>query len=141
MSEFDSIKIHNPLDVDFTQNFNGESYLLKANETKDLAKFVAFHLAKHLSDKIIKEDHNKMVSPKKKNWTVAQIMNYDNPFRRIALHKILGSREQIEKCLFQYNFKSFIGEMSDYENFVTSANEKIAKEEKVKKPKEESVTA
>ena len=55
MAELDTIVLTNPTSKDFTHNFNGEPYTINAGETKAFAKFVGYHLAKHLSTKMIEE--------------------------------------------------------------------------------------
>ena len=118
MAELDTINLRNPFHEDFTVNFNGEPYAIKHGETKTYPKFLAFHIAKHLSNRILGEEVIKLKAIKSDNPyrpEVAQLMIYDNPSRRIALYDILGSKERVEECIKTMNLKGFIGEMHIYD--------------------------
>src|SRR3990167_602183 len=121
MSELDAVKIKNPTNEDFTWRYNGEPYMVKANEEKSFAKYVAFHLAKHLSSKMI----NDAITPDERkdparSLEFAHRQVYDNQHRRIALYKILGDKSLVEEVIKAYPFKGFVGEMKEYQDFVTS---------------------
>ena len=124
MAELDTQILTNPTAEDFTWNFNGEPYTLPKDSSKAFAKFVAYHLAKHLSSKMIEGDLNQeLAKDKTKNLNqkaliISQAMIYDNPRRRIALYKILGDKTSVQEVIKAYPFKGFVGEMSEYENFV-----------------------
>jgi len=127
--EYESVVITNPTSEDFTRRWNGEPYEIKANETKGFAKFIAFHLAKHLSTKMLDGDF-----PKKKKFLNEQerntealkysnLMLFDNPKRRIALFKILNDVQLVMGVIMAYPFKGFmegeyLGYMQDYKDFV-----------------------
>lgn len=122
MAELDTIEVQNPGD-DFTVRFNGEPYAVPAGQKKSFPKFLAFHVAKHLSDRSLGKEVAKLKKEAKDNPfnpKNAQLTVYDNPRRRIALYDILGSRELVEECVASYPFGAFIGEMADYDRHVES---------------------
>lgn len=121
----DSIEITNPTSEDFTQRFNGEPYTIASKETKSYPGPLSFHIAKHLSTKMVQDDEKKTFTKKdredpnsRKHLKVAQLSTYDTHERRIALYKILGDKDLVLECIKRYPFKGFIGEMSVYEDFV-----------------------
>lgn len=128
MAEFDTISLVNPTKEDFLWKFNGEAYDLPAESTKVFAQFVGFHLAKHLSSKMVEaeatEEYKKKkdVTPQQKGNAIAQRVVYDSPWRRIALYKILGNVESVEKCISLYPFKGFLGDMEIYKEFVAKSS-------------------
>lgn len=138
MAEFDSVKINNPTAEDFTVNFNGEPYSIKANESKDFAKYVGFHMAKHLSTKMIDAEYveknkkflygNAQQDPRVRAAQAehAQLMVFDNPLRRKALYKIMGDEKLAEEVVKSYPFKGFIGDMKEYVDFVAKEKEKAS---------------
>ena len=137
MAELDVIEITNPTSEDFTHNYNGEPYTVKAGETKILLKYIAFHLAKHLSTKVIQDKLKKGMTKKDKenpnariHREIAQTAVYDTPARRIALYTMLKNVDLVLDVIKVYPFKGFIGEMKDYEDFVTKTESK-KKPEKV----------
>lgn len=119
------VEINNPTSEDFGWRWNGELYEIKSGETKGFAKPVAFHLAKHLSTKMISDEALKGV-PKKDmdnpnaaiHVKVAQLNTYDTHERRIALYKILQDPEKVLEVIQRYPFKGFIGDMSLYQKVV-----------------------
>lgn len=129
MKEFESVLISNPTAEDFTRRWNGEPYEIKANESKGFAKFIAFHLAKHLSTQMLEKDF-----PRKKRFLNEQERNiealrhanlilFDNPKRRIALFKIINDIQLVMEVIAAYPFKGFmegefLGYMQDYKDFV-----------------------
>lgn len=129
MKEFESVLITNPTAEDFTWRWNGEPYTIKVGETKGFASPVSFHLAKHLSTKMIDKDF-----PRKKKFAndvernqeanrFSQLVLFDNPRRRIALFKILNDVKLVMEVIKSYPFKGFLegdylGHMDDYKNFV-----------------------
>lgn len=135
MAEFDIVKISNPTSEDFTWNYNGEPYTVKAGETKEFSKHVGFHLAKHLSSKMIDVEFveknkkffygNAQQDPRVRQVQAehAQLMVFDNPKRRIALYKIMGEEKLAQDVIAAYPFKGFIGEMKEYIDFVAKASE------------------
>lgn len=131
MAEMDTLFVTNPLGVPFTIRFNGEPYVVPA-EGKHYPQFLAFHIAKHLSDvpinlAIQKSQTKKDVQENPYNPAIAQMQVYDNPMRRIALYDILGSKALVQACIESYPFKSFIGEMSEYDDYVAKKEKKAEK--------------
>jgi len=127
MAEYETIEILNPLKEEVMVRFNGELYKLPAEAKKSYPKFLAFHMAKELSDKILvpellklkKADKEKGYNPKN-----AQLVIYDNPSRRISLYQVLGSKDLVQECVEAFPFKSFIGEMSVYDEYVAKGSKK-----------------
>lgn len=127
MAEFDTTSIANPLKEDFAVNFNGERYEIGAGEKKSFPEFLAFHIAKHLSDKMLGDEIEKVKKAEKENPfnpRVGQMLVYDNPQRRMRLYDILGSKEKVEACINAYPFKGFIGEISEYDEYVANNTSK-----------------
>lgn len=127
LRENDSVVITNPTSEDFTWSFNGEPYTIRAGESKGFGKFTAFHLAKHLSSKMIDVDFQvKIAKIKDKDLKrqamgeLSQSMVFDGPKRRIALYKILKDTHVVEQVIKSYPFKGWIGEMDEYKKFVES---------------------
>lgn len=123
--DLSAIEITNPTSEDFTWNYNGEPYTIKGNQTAVYAKPVAYHLAKHLSTKMIIEPLKESMSKKdieNKNSPVhvkiSQLSIYDTHERRIALYKILRKGDLVLDLITRYPFKGFIGEMGEYQKFV-----------------------
>lgn len=134
-SEFETIILFNPTSEDFTQNYNGEPYVIKAKETKAFAQFIGFHIAKHLATKIVKASFSyKERCDPKKTTKVTQHLVYDNPRLRIALYQILQDVQLVQKVVMVYPYKGFIGEMDEYKKYVEGeeAKEKKEKEKKNK---------
>lgn len=125
------VEIKNPTSQDFSWRWNGELYTIKAGETKSFAKPVAFHLAKHLSTKMVSDDALKGVKQKDLenpnsaiHVKVAQLNTYDTHERRIALFQILNDVDAVVEVIQRYPFKGFIGEMDKYQEFVEKATKK-----------------
>jgi len=55
MSQYDTTRIVNIDNEDFTGHLNKEPYEIKAGESRILPKFVAEHLAKHLVNKVLQK--------------------------------------------------------------------------------------
>lgn len=124
MAELDTILIKNPTKEEFQVRFNGEMYKLQALEERAYPEFLAFHIAKHLSDKMLGKDVAKLKAKNKDNPynpLVGQMMVYDNPQRRMYLFDIFNSKEKVEACVNAYPFKGFIGEVSEYDAYVEKA--------------------
>ena len=129
--DLSAIEITNPTPEDFTWNYNGEPYTIKANSSDIYAKPVAYHLAKHLSTKMIIDPLQEGMSKKDladKNAPIhvkiSQLSIYDTHERRIALYKILKKGDLVLDLITRYPFKGFIGEMSEYKTFVEKAEQK-----------------
>lgn len=123
MAELDTISVYNPLEETFTVNFNGEPYSIDGESEKSFPEFLAFHIAKHLSDKLLSVDVAKekaKATDNPFNPKVGQLMVYDNPKRRIYLYDILRSKEKVEACVNAYPLQSFIGEMREYDEYVAA---------------------
>lgn len=129
MQEYESVNITNPTSENFTWRWNGEPYEIKAGETKGFAKNVSFHLAKHLSAKMVeaefpkKETFNNDQERNAEAVKFAQLVLYDNPARRMALFKILRDTKLVMDVIMAYPFKGFlegklVGTMEDYKDFV-----------------------
>lgn len=132
MAELDTLAITNPMKEDFSVNFNGESYSIGAGANKSFPEFLAFHIAKHLSDKMLGEEVKKLKAKKSENPyrpEIGQMMVYDNPQRRITLYQILGTKDLVQQCIESYPFKGFIGEMDEYDKFVEKATKSSSKED------------
>ena len=136
LKEHDSVSIKNPTSEDFSWKFNGENYTVGAGEEKSFSKYVAFHLGKHLSTKIIvgavkKEAGEKALADAKSPFHVriSQLSIYDTPERRIALHKMFNNVELVVAVIAQYPFKGFIGEMDIYKKYLEDL-EKSKEEDK-----------
>lgn len=134
MQELEVIEITNPTSEDFSWPFNGEKFAIKAGETKGFAKSVGFHLAKHLSTKIIcdeamaKAGKKALEDPKSPiHVKISQLNTYDTHERRIALYKILGDIDKVVQVIANYPFKGFVGDMDEYQKFVESSK-KVAAE-------------
>ncbi len=130
MAEFETINIKNPMKESFSVNFNGEPYTLAAGEEKSFPKFLAYHIAKHLSNKILGEEIIKMKSKKeyrevRENPLNSQMMNYDNPKRRIALYDILADKSLVQECVSVSPLKGFIGDMNEYDSYVGTSRKKL----------------
>jgi len=131
--DLSAIEITNPTSENFTWNYNGEPYTIDAGQTAVYAKPVAYHLAKHLSTKMIVEPLQNGMSKKDladKNAPIhvkiSQLSIYDTHERRIALYKILKKGELVLDLITRYPFKGFIGEMGEYQKFVESIEKKEA---------------
>ena len=125
------VSITNPTSDDFTWKYNGEPYTVKAKETANYAKPVAYHLAKHLSTKMVSDDALAGVSKKDMDnphaqihVKVSQLHTYDTHERRIALYKILGDGQKVIEVIQRYPFKGFIGDMALYQAFLEKAEAK-----------------
>lgn len=139
LKEHDAIEMHNPTAEDFSWRFNGELYTILAGERKSFSKFVAFHLAKHLSTKMVVEDAEKGVSKKALedrtnpiHSQISQLNVYDTPERRIALYKIFENRDLVESVILKYPFKGLIGDMKLYDIFIEKAEKSKAALEETK---------
>ncbi len=117
MAEFDAVQLNNPTSEDFSHNFNGESYTIEANSSRSFAKFVGFHLAKHLAQQMLKDEITPKIR-KEQPTLLSQRLTYDNPYLRIALYKIFNDVVLVEKLISVYPFKGFVGDMKIYEKFV-----------------------
>lgn len=134
MAELDAVEIYNPTKEDFTWRYNGEPYTVPSKGKKSFAKYVAFHLAKHLSTKMIsdmfsKEEH----ADRNKVFEISQLNVYDNPKRRITLYQILKDVLLVQEVIKAYPFKGFLGDMTEYESYVKKEETSRTKhEDKVK---------
>ena len=125
--EFDleAVEITNPTAEDFAWRFNGTLYSIKTGETKQFARPVAYHLAKHLSSKMISDEATASMTKKDIenpnaaiHVKVSQLHTYDTHERRIALFKILKDETRVVDVIKRYPIKGFIGDMSAYKAFV-----------------------
>lgn len=130
MAELDTINVFNPTNEDFSVRFNGEMYSIGKQSEKAFPQFLGFHVAKHLSDAVMKPDIIKLKAKKSDNPympQVGQLVIHDNVVRRKALYDILRDKQLVQTCIESFPFKGFIGEMSEYDEYV-------AKKEKVIEP-------
>lgn len=132
-----SVEIINPTSEDFTWNYNGEPYTVRAGEKTAFAKPVAYHLARHLSTKmIVDEVKGKMGKKQIENprdpihVKISQLSIYDTPERRIALYHILRDEEKVMQLLMRYPYKGTIGDLAEYQAFVDK--EKAKQKEEIK---------
>lgn len=137
-SQFETVEVLNPLSEEFKVRFNGELYRIEGETKKSYPRFLAFHVAKHLSDRMLVPELEKRNKKQKEgdvyNPLIAQLMIYDNAIRRITLYDILKSKFLVEECIKAFPFKGFIGEMADYD-------EHVAKLEEPKAPKVPKIKA
>src|SRR3990167_4779865 len=119
------VSITNPTSDDFSWRYNGELYSIKAGEVGQFAKPVAYHLAKHLSTKMISNVALKGIAKKDLDnpnaaihVKVSQLHTYDTHERRMALFQILGDGNKVLEVIQRYTFKGFIGDMTLYQSFV-----------------------
>lgn len=136
-NEYDTIEVFNPMKEDFTVRFNGEPYLLKTGEVKLYPHFLAFHIAKHLSDKMLIPDLEKITKESGLNYNPknGQLMIHDCLRRRETLYDILRSRDNVATCITVFPFKGFIGEMAEFDAYIAKQEEKKAKAEEKSAPK------
>ena len=142
VSEFETIEIYTPLKEAFKVRFNGELYTLESETVKSYPRFLAFHFAKHLSDKMLSPELEKLNKKQKDgdvyNPKVAQMMIYDNAQRRITMYEVLKSKAAVEECIKAFPFKGFIGEMDEYDEHVAKAEKpKTAAKVETKAPENE----
>lgn len=123
--DLESVELTNPTDADFTWRYNGIPYTILAKETKQFAKPVAYHLAKHLSTNMVTDELMKTATKKDMDnpnaaihVKAAQLTTYDTHERRIALYKILKDESKVPAVVQRYPFKGFIGDMNIYQEFV-----------------------
>lgn len=133
LKEHDSVFIKNPTSEDFSWKFNGEIYSLKKGDAKAFSKFVAFHLAKHLSTKMVVDSvHLTAKQLENRNDPIhaklSQLAVYDTHERRIALFKIFENSDLVVSCVSMYPFKGFLGDMQEYKDFVDGYGKKKSSE-------------
>lgn len=127
--DLESVTIYNPTTENFSKRWNGELYSVLAGETKAYASPVSFHLAKHLSTKMMesefpwKKKYANDQERERESVRFSQLMIFDNPKRRIALFKILRDVKAVEDVVAAYPFKGFLesevaGTMEEYKDFV-----------------------
>lgn len=163
MATLDQIYICNPTDTDFEVHYDRERYTLDAGEETTRTKFLARHMAKHLSDRMMIKDFyalqkdfmkkNKNLSPyqvdQKLGTKKTMLTMQDCPERRIALYKILRSTDEVNKTIDAYpQFKTrkrkdgtidynTVGDITIYNEFVEKAERVIEPEEPKEEPKAE----
>lgn len=138
MAELDTITVYNPLNEDFEVRFNGELYSVPATGNKTFPSFLAFHVAKHLSDKILNKEVAKIKKAKSDNPyrpQVAQIIIHDNAKRRMALYDVLKDKELVGHVIVAFNFKGLIGDLKEFEDYVDKIENPPAPKTSTKKEK------
>lgn len=130
-----SVSITNPTGEDFTWNYNGEPYTVKAGEQAAFAKPVSYHLAKHLSTTMVVGELEKKMTKKDRETPnaaihvkLSQLGVYDTPERRIALYQILGDPEMVMELVGRYFHKGSLGDMGVYKTHVEKQEGKQKKE-------------
>jgi hypothetical protein len=145
MAELDTIAIYNPLKEDFQCRFNGQVYRVEAQSSKHFPQFLAFHVAKHLSDAILQPELVKIkkTAPKENSFNPknAQLMIYDNVERRIALYDILQNKSLVQTCISQFPLKGFIGNVKVFDDYVAKAEAPKESKTKAKAPVETAPAA
>lgn len=143
MAELDTCSIKNPSKEDFSARFNGELYTVRAGESKTYPKYLVYHLAKHLSNQLMDKEVRVLIAQYEKDSPyvpqVGALMNHDNPTRRKYLYDILGSKAEVESCLQQLQFKSFIGEMREYDKYVADVESANTSQEEAASPESADV--
>lgn len=94
---------------------------LKAGATRSYPMYVAFHLAKHLTNKMLGKEAAVLREQYKESVYVPQeatLMNHDNPSRRIALYDVLGNKEAVQEFFLRVPLKAFVGDMTIYDRHV-----------------------
>jgi len=126
MAELDIVELQNPTKEDFVQKYNGEPYTLKAGERRTFSKHVGLHIAKHLAMKMVdsellsKAPKKDLDNPNSRvNIVLAQSQTHDTPLLRMQLYKILGDKTLVEYTIGSYPFKGIIGDIREYDDFVT----------------------
>ena len=129
--DLSAVTIINPTSEDFTWQWNGEPYTVKARDSAGFAKPVAYHLARHLSTKMIVDEVKGKLTKKQIDnprdpihVKLSQLQVYDTPERRIALYKILGDEDKVMQLLMRYPYKGTIGELDEYKQYVEKEKSK-----------------
>lgn len=125
MAEYDTITVTNPSTSEFMARFNGEPYTIGAGEEKSFPQFIGFHIAKKLSDSLLSVEAKRIANKDKENPyapAASQLLMHDNPKRRIFLFQILRDVTLVEQCVNAFPLNGFIGEMSEYDEFVKDYN-------------------
>lgn len=126
-AEYETIQITNPTKEKFSARYNGELYTIAAGETRAYPRFVAFHIAKNLSNKMLEPEAMKLREEFKESVWVPQegvLFNHDNASRRITLYDILLDKATVEEFFTYVPLKGFIGEMSVYDAYVSKKTSK-----------------
>src|SRR3990167_10584914 len=127
VSQYDTTKIVNVDDEDFTGHLNKEPYEIKKGESRILPKFVAEHLAKHLIDKVLQKKGLKDTLR-------------DTPLRRSLFAQILPEitevNPDVKKMDKEDELKALKETVEKQNSLITSLGGKVKElEEEVKKPK------
>jgi len=65
-TSYDQTVIYNPMDEDFVCNWDGKPYTIGADATASFPEFLAYHIAKHLTEKILYSKVEKKIAEKVK---------------------------------------------------------------------------
>ena len=127
LSQYDTTKIINVDDEDFTGHINKEPYEIKKGESRILPKFVAEHLAKHLIDKVLQKKGLKDTLR-------------DTPLRRSLFAQILPEitevNPEVKKMDKEDELKALKETVEKQNSLITSLGGKVKElEEKVSKPR------
>ena len=144
MAELAQIRVVNPTDEEYVVYKNGEPYAVRPNSDTTYPHHLARHMAKVMSDQMITKDVFAERAKFKKTKEVfpeireIQMTMYDNPQRRIYLYQILRDKTEVERTIKAYpQFKTddvrqnFVGEMSEYDDWVSDFEAKNAPKEEV----------
>lgn len=163
MATLDQIFITNPTETEFEVRYDGEKYTLQAHEETTKTQFLARHMAKHLSDRMMINDFygiqkdftkkHKSLSPHQVDQQLGtektRLTMQDSPERRIALYKVLRSTVEVNNTIDAYpQFKSkkkkdgsiefsTVGDIEIYNEFVEKSERKPEHEEPKEEPKVE----
>lgn len=127
VSALETVPVYNPKNEEFSVRFNGELFKLAPKSSRHYPRFLAFHIAKHLSslmlaplvEKAIKKSGTNPFAP-----DVTRLTVHDNPERRIALYDILQDKNLVEACIGSTSLKPFIGNMAEYDDYVSQKETK-----------------
>ena len=80
---------------------------------------------KKATKKEVEQMYTKEGSTSRLAGLIGQLNVYDSPERRIALYKMFGDKDVVQKVITSYPFKGFIGEMKLYDDFVAKGETKV----------------
>lgn len=150
MTEYETTTFVNIDDKDFTGYFGNEPYEFKAGESREVVKFVAQHLAKHLIDRILQEKwgvHNTLTKTPIRDDLLAKILpkeaekaNYKpltQEEKEKALNKVLDEQTKTIESLKvkTEGLEEKLSEKNELEKKIKELEEKLQKFVSAKPPK------
>lgn len=98
-TNFESVPFLNIDSEVFVGYWDSKAYTIKPGETKFYPEFLANHLAKHLSDKLMQEKGISLNDHSKRAEIVAEILNYSHPKADVKplTKKSASVKKKIEK--------------------------------------------